>query len=182
MFRFVIRDMLWLTAVVGLVLVWRAENQARQRSLEVLNRNEVIADRAALAGLWEVFEVTSRGKVQDFRGKPAAHVRFDQAYWLEWPADGRPDSGGEFRMVRPGEFNIDTTGVPGFTAPTKWRYQLRNGELWMIRSKTPGERPIDFDAASDPDLTLYRLRKRELKSKAPAVQVQPADSGKVTEI
>jgi len=46
MFRFNIRDMLWLTALIGLVLVWRQENQARQRSLEVMNRSEAVADEA----------------------------------------------------------------------------------------------------------------------------------------
>ena len=58
MFRFGIRDILWLTAVVGLALIWRVENQARQSSLEELKRNEAIADGAALAGRWEVLEIT----------------------------------------------------------------------------------------------------------------------------
>jgi len=173
MFRFAIRDMLWLTAVVGLALVWRVENQARQSSLEVLNRNQVIADGAALAGRWEVLEVASNGKVEDFRGKPAAQFGFDDGWWREMAPNDGPFTDGECRIVRPGEIDIDTTGVPGFTAPTKWRYKLQDGMLWMVRSKKPGDRPIDFDATNDPGLTLYELRKVELEPGQPAQQPQP---------
>src|SRR5688500_5599482 len=122
MSRFTIRDMLWLTAVVGLALVWRMENQARHRSLEMLNQNEAIADGAALDGHWEVLEVTSNGQVQNFRGKPAAHFAFSDGWWSERGPDGRNISDGECMIVSPGEVNIDTTGMPGFPAPTKWRY------------------------------------------------------------
>jgi hypothetical protein len=173
MFHFTIRDMLWLTAVVGLSLVWRVENQARQSSLEVLNRNGAIADEAALAGRWGVLEITSNGKVQDFRGKPAATFGFYDGWWSERGPDDRFGLDGEFKIVRPGEINIDTTGKPGFTAPTKWRYKLKSGKLWMIRSQKPGDRPSDFDAANDPGLTLYLLRKLELGSERPALQTQP---------
>ena len=177
MFRFTIRDILWLTAVIGLALVWRVENQARQSSLEVLNRNEAVADEAALAGGWEVLETTSNGKVHDFRGKPAAQFRFYDGWWSERGPGDRKGLDGEFKIVRPGEVNIGTTGVPGFTAPTKWRYKLESGKLWMIRSKKPGDRPIDFDATNDPSLTLYLLRKRELRPEPPAVQPQRAVIG-----
>src|SRR6476660_7679149 len=44
MFRFTIRDMLWLTILVGLALVWRQEHQDRQSKLQALNRFEVVAD------------------------------------------------------------------------------------------------------------------------------------------
>lgn len=172
MLRFTIRDMLWITAVIGLALVWRQENRARQSSSVRMNRNEAIADEAALAGRWEVLEITSNGKVQDFRGKPAAQFGFHEGWWSEQGPDGRSGSDGECMIVRPGEINIDTTGVPGFTAPTKWRYKLESGKLWMIRSKKPGDRPGDFDAANDPDLTLYLLRKLELRTQPPAVQPQ----------
>jgi len=178
MFRFAIRDILWLTAVVGLALVWRVEHQARQRSLEVLNRNEVVADGAAVAGRWEVLQITSNGKVQDFRGKPAAQFGFYDGYWSERGPDDRSGSDGECLIVRPGEINIDTTGVPGFTAPTKWRYKLQGGKLWMIRSQKPGERPSDFDATNDPSLTLYELKKAELEPEPPAQQPQPAVVGR----
>jgi hypothetical protein len=177
MFRFLIRDILWLTAVVGLALVWRVENQARQRSLEVLNRNEVIADEAALGGRWEVLEITSNGKVESFRGKPAAQFGFYGRYWSERGPGDRLGSDGEYTIVRPGEINIDTTSVPGFITPTKWRYKLQRGKLWMIRSTKPGDRPIDFDASSDPNLTLYELRKVELEPEPPARQPQPAVVG-----
>ncbi len=180
MFRFTIRDMLWLTAIIGLALIWRVENHARQRSLEVLNRNEAIADRAALAGRWEVLEVTSSGKTENFRDKPAAQFSFGDGYWREWGADDQPGLTGEYMVVRPGEINIDTTGVLGFTAPTKWRYKLQGGQLWMIRSQKPGDRPIDFDATSDPSLTLYELRKVELEPEPPAQQPQPAMVGRET--
>jgi hypothetical protein len=178
MFRFTIRDMLWLTAVVGLALVWRVEHQARQRRLEVLKRTEAIADGAVLAGSWQVLEITSGGKVQDFRGKPAAHFSFGDGWWRENGPDDLVRSTGECRIVRAGEIDIDTTGVPGFTAPTKWRYKLAGGKLWMIRSKTPGDRPIDFDATSDPSQTLYELKKAELEPQPPAQQPQPAGAGR----
>jgi hypothetical protein len=161
-FRFTIRDMLWLTAVIGLGLVLRQENRARRSSLEVMNRSEAVADEAALGGRWEVLEKVAGGKVEDFRGKPAAQMGFGDGWWQEDGPDDRYFIGGEFMVVRPGEINIDTTGVPGFTAPTKWRYKLQVGKLWMIRRKTPGERPSDFDALNDPSLTLYLLRKLEL--------------------
>jgi hypothetical protein len=172
MFRFAIRDMLWLTAVVGLALVWRVENQARQSSLEVLNRNEVIVDGAALAGRWEVLEITSNGQVENFRGKPAAQFAFYDGWWRELAPNDGPITDGECMIVRPGEINIDMTGVPGFTAPTKWRYKLHGGKLWMIRSKKPGDRPIDFDATNDPSLSLYLLRKLELGPEPPVTQPQ----------
>ena len=170
MIRFAIRDILGLTAVVGRAIVWRVERQARQRGLEALNRNEETADRAALVGRWEVLEVTSNGKVQDFRGKPAAQFEFYDGWWSERGPGDRRGSDGECMVVRPGEINIDTTGVPGFTAPTRWRYKLQGGRLWMIRSKKPGDRPIDFDATNNPSLTLYLLRKMELRPEPPAVQ------------
>lgn len=178
MFRFAIRDILWLTAVVGLALVWRVENQARQRSSEVLHRSEAIADGAVLAGRWEVLEVTSNGKVEDFRGKPAAQFRFDDGWWSERGPGDRLGSDGEFRIVRPGEINIDTAGVAGFTAPTKWRYKLESGRLWMIRSSKPADRPIDFDATNDSSLTLYILRKVALEPQPPAPSPRPAKVGK----
>lgn len=105
MLRLTIRDVLWLTAVIGLALVWRVENRARQRTREVLNRNEAIADKAALAGRWEVLELTSNGKVQSFRGKPAAHFWFGDGYWHEWRPDDQPGLSGECMIVRPGEIN-----------------------------------------------------------------------------
>jgi len=102
---------------------------------------------------------------------------FSDGWWsVRGPGD-RPGLDGEFKIVRPGEINIGTTGVPGFTAPTKWRYKLESGKLWMIRSKKPGDRPIDFDATNDPSLTLYLLRKRELRPEPPAVQPQRAVIG-----
>src|SRR5438105_7549173 len=103
MFRFTIRDILWLTAVTGLALVWRVEHQARQRSLEVLNRNEAIADGAALAGRWEVLEITSNGKVQHFGVRPKAKMGFYDGYWQEWGPDDQPRLAGECMIVRPGE-------------------------------------------------------------------------------
>jgi len=178
MFRFAIRDILWLTAVIGLAIVWRVENQARQRSFEVLNRNEVIADRAALAGRWEVLEITSNGEVQHFRGKPKAEMGFHDGYWQEWGPDDQPRLAGECMIVRPGEINIDTTDKLGFTATTKWRYELHSGKLWMIRSQKPGDRPIDFDATNDPSQTLYELKKVELEPKPPAQQPQPEVVGR----
>ena len=178
MFRFAIRDMLWLTAVVGLVLVWRVENQARQRSLEVLKRNEAVADEAALAGRWEVVEITSNGKTENFDGKPAVQMGFGDGWWRELAPNDGPITDGQCMIVGPGEINIGTTGVPGFTAPTKWRYKLASGKLWMIRSKKPGDRPIDFDATNDPSVTLYELRKVELEPKPPAQQPQPAVVGR----
>lgn len=170
MFHFTIRDMLWVTAVIGLALVWRQENRARQSSLEVLTRSEAAADEGALAGRWEVLEIVADGKLQDFRGKPAAQMGFDDGWWREIAPNDGPSTVGECMIVRPGEINIDTTGVPGFTAPTKWRYKLQGGKLWMIRCRKPGDRPIDFDATNDPSLTLYLLRKLEL---GPERQVQP---------
>ena len=178
MFRFTIRDLLWLTAVIGLALVWRVENQARQSRSEVQKRNEVVADEAALAGRWEVIETVSNSNVHDFHGKPAAQMGFDSGWWSERGPDHRSGVDGECRIVRPGEIDIDTTGLPGFTAPTKWRYKLQSGKLWMIRSKTPGERPSNFDAANDPSLTLYELRKVELAPEPPARQQQPAEGGR----
>jgi uncharacterized protein (TIGR03067 family) len=174
MFRFAIRDMLWLTAVVGLALVWRVQNQARQRSLDVLNRNEAVADGAALTGRWKVMKTTSNGKTEDFDGKPAVQMAFfGDGWWREIGPNDGPFTDGECMIVRPGEINIDTTGVPGFTAPTKWRYKLHGGKLWMIRSKKPGDRPIDFDATNDPSLTLYELKKVELEQEPPAQQPKP---------
>jgi hypothetical protein len=175
MFRFAIRDILWLTVVVGLALVWRVQNQARQRSLEVLNRNEAIADGAALAGRWEVMKLTSNGKTEVFAGKPAARMAFyfyGDGSWQEIAPNDGPYTDGEWMIVRPGEINIDTTRVPGFTAPTKWRYKLQRGKLWMVRSKKPGDRPIDFDATSDPSLTLYELKKVELEPEPPVVGIE----------
>lgn len=178
MFRFSIRDMLWLTALIGLGLVWRQENRARQSSLEVLKLNEAVTDEAALGGRWVVVEMTANGKVRDFRGKPAAQMGFDSGWWSERGPDRRTGVDGECRIVRPGEIDIDTTGVPGFTAPTKWRYKLVGGKLWMVRSKKPGERPSDFDAANDPGLTLYELRKFELEPEVPDSKPQPAAGGR----
>ena len=172
MFRFTIRDILWLTAVIGLALMWRVEHRARQTSLEVKNRNEAIADEAALAGRWQVLEITSNGKAEDFRRKPAAQFGFQDGWWREIAPNDGPYTDGECLIVRPGEINIDTTRALGFKAPTKWRYKLQSGKLWMVRSNKPADRPIDFDATNDPSLTLYLLRKRELKPEPPAVQPQ----------
>ena len=178
MFRFHIRDMLWVTAVIGLGLVWRQENQARQRSLDVLNRSEVVADEAALVGCWEVLEMTTNGKVQDFRGKPAAQMLFFGDGWCREDDPGNPlGLDGQFKIVRPGELNIDAGTAPGVTVTTKWRYQLQSGRLWMIRSKTPGDRPSDFDAVNDPGRTLHLLRKRELGPERPVEQPQAAGTG-----
>jgi hypothetical protein len=44
MFRFTIREVLWLMAVVGLALAWRLENKQRQSGLEELKRLQVAAD------------------------------------------------------------------------------------------------------------------------------------------
>ena len=175
MFRFMIRDMLFLTAVIGLCLVWRQENHARQRSLEVLRRSEAVADEGVLEGRWEVMQITSSGKTEDFDGKKAGQMLFSDDWWMEFGPDDRSDGGGECKIVRPGELNVDTKSAPGVTVTTKWRYKLQGGRLWMIRSKTPGDRPSDFDAANDPGLTLYLLKKLELE--APVVQPQAAVTG-----
>ena len=178
MFRFNIRDMLWVTAVIGLALVWRQEDQARQRSLEVLNRNEAVADEAALGGHWEVMKLTSSGKTEDFYGKPAGRMCFfGDGWWREYGPDDRSLGDGECKVVRPGELNVDTKSAPGVTVTTKWRYKLVGGKLWMVRSKKPGDRPGDFDAENDPDLTLYLLRKLELGPERPVVEPKPAVIG-----
>ena len=65
MFRFNIRDMLWLTALIGLVLVWRQENQARQMMDAV---DWAVGDRDRLVAKGEklLAELAARGK----RGTP----------------------------------------------------------------------------------------------------------------
>lgn len=179
MFRFTIRDMLWLTAVIGLALVWRQENQARQSNLEVLNRSEVTADEAALGGRWEVMTMTSNGKAEDFVGKPATQMAFfGDGWWREIAPNDGPYTDGECKIVRPGDLNVDTKSTPVVTVTTKWRYKLVSGKLWMVRSKKPADRPSDFDALNDPDLILYLLRKRELAPEQPVVEPQPAVVGK----
>lgn len=178
MFRFSIRDMLWLTAVIALGLVWRQESPARQRSLEVMNRSEVLADDAALEGRWEVMKITSNGKTEDFDGKPAGQISFSNGWWSEYVPDERPIGHGERKIVRPGELNVETASAPGVTVTTKWRYKLVGGKLWMVRSQKPGERPGDVDAVNDPDLTLYLLRKLELGPRAPVQKTQPTVVGR----
>src|ERR1044071_8534665 len=110
MFHFTIRDVLWLTAVVGLALIWRGENQARRRSLDVLKRSEAAADDASLAGRWKVMKMTSNGKTEDSDGRPGVQMAFfGDGWWREIGPNDGPYTDGECRIVRPGEIDIDTT-------------------------------------------------------------------------
>jgi len=160
MFRFTIRDMLWLTVLIGLALIWWQEHQHRQTRLLSLNRFQVVADEPALGGRWEIVEKTSNGKTHELGGKSAGSMMFQAPYCSERDSPDRPDFDGEYTIVGPGEIDIDMKMVPTFKAPVwKWRYQLKGGELRIIRSSRPGERPKDFDALNDPSLTLYVLKK-----------------------
>jgi hypothetical protein len=171
MFRFTTRDMLWLTVLVGLALVWRLENRKRQSGLEILNRSEAVADNPALLGEWEIVETILNGKADDFDGKPGGWMRFrdygEDRVWSQDNSRDRRDFEGKYTIVGPGKIDIDVTGVPGF-APSIWqlRYQLKGGRLHLIRSNRPGERPKDFDAINDPGLTLYVLKKPVVDSVA----------------
>jgi hypothetical protein len=168
MFRFTIRDMLWLTIAVGLGLIWWRENQDRQNSLRLLKNIEAVADEPALGGRWDIVERTSNGKKHDLGGKPGGQMRFYTTDLSERDSPGVPDFDAEYKIVGPGEIDIDMKMTPGFGAPVwKWRYELKGGELRIIRSNRPGERPKNFDAMSDPALTLYVLRKPEFHAVEP---------------
>jgi hypothetical protein len=168
MFRFTIRDMLWLTIVVGLGLILWRETQDRKNSLQLLNRFETVADEPALGGAWEIAEKISSGKRLDLDDKPAGRMSFDPPYVSERDSPGDPDFDGEFTVVAPGEIDVSVFTRTGPKAPPqKWRYQLRGRELRIIRSNRPGERPKDFYAISDPALTLYVLRRPESQVEEP---------------
>jgi hypothetical protein len=167
MFRFTIRDMLWLTVLLGLALIWWREHQHRQTSLLSLNRFQVVADEPALRGRWEIVEKTSNGKTHDLGGKSAGWIFFDAPYCSEGDSPDYPDFDSEYTIVGPGEIDISVFTATGKAPPQKWRYQLKGGELRIIRSSRPGERPKDFDAISDPALTLYVLKRLNSHAEEP---------------
>lgn len=167
MLRFTIRDVLWLTAVIGLAIAWRLEIQSWRTSRQTLKQFEVIADEAALAGRWQIAAITSNGVASPVSTGMEASMSFDSGYWRLSYSGATEDW--EYKLVRPGEINFDSlTTLGGFKTTWKWRYELKDGKLWMIRSKTPGDRPTDFDATNDPSLTLYELKKTELEPQPPA--------------
>lgn len=176
MFRFSIRDMLWLTAIIGLAIAWRLEDQSWRTSRQTLNQFEVIADEAALAGRWHIVQITTSGVATPVSTGFEASMSFDSGYWQLRYSGASEDW--EYKLVRPGEINFDSLATPGgFKATWKWRYELKDGKLRMIRSSNPAERPSDFDAVNDPSLTLYDLRKARLEPEPPAEQSQPAAGG-----
>jgi len=171
MLRFTIRDMLWLTAIIGLAIVWRVENQHFQNTRDTLRRVGIIADEAALAGHWQIVEITSKGVADPVSTGVEASMSFDGAYWRLSYSGASEDW--QYKLVRPGEINFDSLATPGgFKATWKWRYELKDGKLWMIRSSNPAERPAELDAISDPSLTLYKLKKMRLEPEPPAQQPQ----------
>lgn len=159
MFRFTIRDMLWLTVLLGLALIWWQEHQHRQTGLASLNCFQVVADEPALRGMWEIVKRISNGKAHDLGGKSAGWLMFDAPYCSVGDSSDYPDFDGEYSIVGPGEIDISVLTATGKAPLQKWRYQLKGGELRIIRSSRPGERPKDFDAISDPALTLYVLKR-----------------------
>ena len=162
MFRFTIRDMLWLTVLLGLALIGWQEHQHRQASLLSLNRFQVVADEPALGGRWEIVAKISNGKAHDLGGKPAGWLFFSAPNCSVRDSPDHSDFDSEYTIVGPGEIDISVFTATGKAPPQKWRYQLEDGELRIIRSSRPGERPKDFDAISDPALTLLRAKKAKL--------------------
>jgi hypothetical protein len=154
MLRFTIRDMLWVTVLIGLTLVCWQEHQHRQTSLQSLNRFQVVADEAALSGIWDIVEKTSNGKTYDLSGKSAGWLFFSARNCSERDFDS------EYTIVGTSEVDIRVFTTTGNARPWKWRYQLKGGDLRIIRSNRHGERPKDFDATSDSALTLYVLKRR----------------------
>ena len=167
MFRFTIRDMLWLTVLLGLALIWWQEHQQRQTSLLSLNRLQVIADEPALGGMWEIVEETSGGKMHDLSGQPRGFMDFDGSYCREARSLDGPYVDAEYKIVLPGEIDISVLTATGKAPPEKWRYQFQGGELRIIRSNRPGERPKNFDAIRDPALTLYVLKRWNSRAEEP---------------
>ena len=161
MFRFTIRDLLWLTVLLGLSFIWWQEHQHRQTTLRSLNRFQVVADEPALCGMWEIVAETSGGKIHDLGGQPRGFIDFDGTYCREARSLDGPYVDAEYKIVRPSEMEISVLMATGKAPPQKWRYQLQGGELRVIRSSRPGERPKDFDAISDPALTLYELKRKD---------------------
>jgi hypothetical protein len=179
MFRFTIRDMLWLTAAIGLAITWRFEQRTWQKARQTFAELGAIADEAALAGRWEILAITSSGVTKTFPAGSDASMSFYDGYWRLRYADAAEDW--EYKLIRPNEINFDSMPPPGGVKVTgKWRYELKDGKLRLIRSSDPAERPTAFDAISDPTLTLYELRKKSLEPEPPAEQPR---SGRVgTEI
>ena len=167
MFRFTIRDVLWLTVLLGLALIWWQEHQHRQTNLRSLNRFQVVADEPALRGMWEIVEKTSNGITRELSGKPAGWMLFDAPYCSEGDSADYPDYDSEYTIVGPGEIDISVLTATGKAPPQKWRYRLQGGELRIIRSSRPGERPKDFDAISDPALTLCVLKRKDSHTEGP---------------
>ena len=103
MFRFTVRDMLWLTVLVGLALVLRQENRRTQSGLESLNRSQAVADTPAVVGEWEIVETILNGKVNDYHGKPSGWMRFSDGYWSQANSRDRRDFEGQYTIVGPGK-------------------------------------------------------------------------------
>jgi uncharacterized protein (TIGR03067 family) len=177
MLRFTIRDMHWLTAIIGLAIVWRLENLKAHNTRQTLSQAAIIADEAALAGRWQIVAITSSGVSNPVATGGEASMSFDSGYWRLDYSGAAEDW--EYKLVRPGEINFDSLATPGgFKAIWKWRYELKDGKLRMIRSSNPAERPTDFDAVSDPSQTLYELKKARLEPDTPAAEPQPAATGR----
>jgi len=143
MFRFTIRDVLWLTALVALAPPAIAQE---------------VNPAAALAGEWEIVEMIFRGKVQDFSGKPGGWIWFRKGEFAiaystrEGPAT-RPCT------IRPREIDIQPDPFARNERVIKAHYDLQGESLRIVWRDDYGDRPMSFDAQKDSHLTLYVLKK-----------------------
>src|SRR5262245_22930848 len=132
MFRFTIRDVLWLT-VVALAPPAIAQE---------------VDPAAALAGEWQIVEMIFHGKVQDFKGKPGGWIWFRKgefaiAYSTREGPVKRPCT------IRSGEIDIQPEPSDRNGRVIKALYDLQGESLRLVWRDDYGDRPTSFDAQEE---------------------------------
>jgi uncharacterized protein (TIGR03067 family) len=130
-------------------------------SLPLLSLSQDKADHSEqLIGEWDIIAMTYKGRFITVEGtgiRPLGRMNFENGTWT-WTTPGLNDTvsmSRSYRIVRPGE--IDFIGE-GAESTSKALYELK-GDGLRILWRQDRERPADFDALKNTQLTLYELQK-----------------------
>jgi len=108
-----------------------------------------------LQGEWEIVGMIYKGKVQDSGGLPLGWIKFEKKGLAI--ANGEHSYGSNLPCtIRREEIDI-LDKLFGAEKTLRALYIFQNQELWIVWAED--YRPTHFDAAKDPRLTLYVLRK-----------------------
>jgi hypothetical protein len=161
MFRFTIRDLLWLMVVVVGFYCCAAIAQDKPDPGE------------ALYGEWEVVEMVFKKTDQDFGGESRGLFLFEPGGFLRFGDAKQRDTvmgNGKLKMLMTDRCIIRQDEIDIWHKPflqknaqerlLKCHYDLQDGKLRFIWRDGDGERPTDFDEAyKDPQLTYFLLTK-----------------------